>query len=66
MKIALIHTDLLPEVKDFDELTNEEVLELCEKDSMLSTIYNSIEELESDWNSDYIFDPSFSFMRIIK
>lgn len=67
MKIVIIHTDLLPDDKYFGDITNEELLQLCEKDTdwELHSEYESIEELSANWNSDELFNPSYSYMRII-
>lgn len=70
MKIIIIHTDLLPDDKHFGDLTDEEVLQLCEKDrnelsNMLHDEYESVEELEANWNTDEIFYPTSSYMRVI-
>ena len=65
MKIIIVHIDLLPEDKYFADITDEELLQLCEQDDFLCSVYESVEELSANWNSDELFDPSFSFMRII-
>ena len=68
MKIYICHTDLLGEIdKHFNELTNEEVIRLCnkDKDMMLHEEYDSVEELSAYWNSDEILYPSDSYMRVI-
>lgn len=66
MKIIIIHTDLLPEDRLFGDLTDEEVLQLCEQDDhLLHDEYESVEELEANWNIDEIFYPTSSYMRVI-
>lgn len=65
MKILIVHTDLLPDDKHFNELTNDEVLQLCKQDNFLSDIYESVEELAANWNTDEIFSPLNTYMRVI-
>jgi hypothetical protein len=64
MKIIIIHTYLLPDDKHFNELTDEEVLQLC-NDPMLYDEYESIGELAANWNSDEILYPTSSYIRVI-
>jgi hypothetical protein len=54
--------------KPFDEMTDEEVLELCKKDEngIYHSIYDSIEPLQDDWNNGVLFFPDFSYMGVIQ
>lgn len=68
MKIYIVDLVLLEDIdKHFYELTDEEVIKLCEKDKAHNghDVYNSIEELSGYWNSDEIFAPNNSYMRVI-
>ena len=68
MKIYIIDADLLEDIeKDFHELTDKEVIELCEKDKYgdQHDVYDSIEEMSAYWNSDEIFYPTNTYMRVI-
>ena len=67
MKIYIVHTDLFPEYKYFNELTDEEVVAYCndDKEGLLHEEYDSIEELAAYWNSDEILYPNSSYMRVI-
>ena len=67
MKIIIVHFDLLPEDKNFEDITDEELLQLCEQDTEweLHSEYDSVEELSAYWNDDELFSTSYSFMRII-
>ena len=68
MKIIIVSIDLIDRMsdKDFYELTDEQLLDLCkrDKDCIGHDIYTP-EELQDAWNSEDIFFPTSSFMRII-
>ena len=64
-KIYNVHCDAIPEGKDFDERTDDEIIELSEKETLLVEVYYGLRELVMAWNDGEIFDPDFSFMRII-
>lgn len=69
MKIYIVHVDLLDDIeKQFGELTDQEVIDLCEKDEDRENhrVYCSMEEFAADWNNDEMFYPSHSYMRVIK
>ena len=68
MKIYIVHTDMLEDNgKHFDQLTDQEVIDLCEKDEDMVNhdVYESIEELSANWNTEEIFYPNMSYMRVI-
>lgn len=69
MKIYVVHIDLLEDVDEiFQQLSDEEVVKLCEKDTNLENhdVYDTIEEFVAAWNTDEIFPPNSSYMRVIK
>ena len=67
--IYIVHIDLLEGEKNFRELTDEEVINLCKKDkSGRHIICEDLKQLESIWNDNDIYDmlyPDDSYMRII-
>ena len=71
-RIYLVDSELLDELeidKDFNDLTDEEVVELCEvkdKDRDYHDRFNSIESMAGYWNADEILYPNASYMRVIK
>lgn len=68
MKIYIVHHDLIDETgKAFQDISNEELIALCEKDEEndLHDVFDSIEELSANWNTEEIFYPSSSYMRVI-
>lgn len=67
-RLYLLHADLIPEDKDFYELTDEEVIELCKKDSdgLLHDIFEDFYEIAERWAAETIFYPDFSYMRVIR
>lgn len=65
MKIYIVHIDAWEGDKPFHELTNEEIEKMYEEDTTFISCYHSIEELTANWNSDEIFYPSSSYMRVI-
>lgn len=64
MKIYIVHGEALHESKPFKDYTNEEIEQMRKENSYISR-YDSLEELERDWNDDYIFSPTESYMRIV-
>lgn len=69
MKIYIIHIDLLQDIdKQFRELTDQEVIDLCakDKDGEYHDVYESVEELSAYWNTEEVFYPTSSYMRVIK
>jgi len=69
MKIYVISIDLLENAdKSFSEMTDEEVVALCAKDMGMKDhdVYDSAEELAVNWNSEDIYYPSHSYMRVIE
>ena len=69
MKIYIIHTEILPDDKQFNELTNDEVVAICNEDTndggFYHSEYDSVEELAAYWNTDEIFYPNMTYMRVI-
>lgn len=66
MKIYIINENAEAlEEKYFNDLTNEEIEEMYEAGSDWVDCYESVEELAANWNSDEIFYPSSSYMRVI-
>lgn len=66
MKIYVVHTDLLEDGTNFDNLTDEQVEELYCKDDLLVNLFNSWDEFVANWNQGTIFDPDFSYIRVIE
>ena len=69
MKIYIIHIDLLQDIdKQFRELTDQEVIDLCSKDEEREhhDVYETAEELSAYWNTEEVFYPTSSYMRVIK
>ena len=69
MKIYVISIELLENVdKSFSEMTDEEVVALCKKDTGMKDhdVYNSVQELAANWNSEEIYYPCHSYMRVIE
>lgn len=68
MKIYIVHEYLLDEIdKTFDKLTDEEVINICNNDTLNEwhDVYESVDELSAYWNTTELFYPSSSFMRVI-
>lgn len=68
-KIYVINSYLLDGIDTFfDDLTDAEVLALCEndKDMLYHNVYETAEALAGAWNFDEILLPSISYMRVIK
>lgn len=64
--IYIINCDIFnSDDKYFFDMTDEEIVELAKRDPLLVDIYNDINELADAWNSDYVFYPSNSYMRVI-
>lgn len=69
MKIYIVHTDLLDKTdKMFHELIDQEVIDLCNKDENMENhrVYDSVQELSAYWNTDEVFYPDNSYMRVIE
>ncbi len=66
MKIYIVCIDAWDDERQFHEIPNEEIEKMYEKgDSLMVDRYDTIEELAAYWNSDEIFYPSSSYMRVI-
>lgn len=68
MKIYIVHADLLEQFdKSFYEMTDEEVVALCESDTerQYHDCFESIEALSGAWNTEEVFSPYCSYMRVI-
>lgn len=67
--IYIVHTDLLEGEKNFRELTDEEVINLCKKDnSGRHIVCEDLKQLERIWNGEDIEDiiyPENAYMRVI-
>lgn len=65
--IYIIHCDLIEDDKSFNELTDEEVVKLCEndKDGFRHYVFEDIHELAKVWNIDENIDSCYSYMRVI-
>lgn len=64
--IYIVNSDIFNENdKPFEEMTNEEIIALSERDPLLVDIYDDIEHLADAWNCDDMFYPSNSYMRVI-
>lgn len=66
-KRIYVMTATLFDEKHIQDMTDEEIKELCAKDKDADNhdIYDSVEELSANWNTDEIFSPFNSYMRII-
>lgn len=67
MKIYIVHTDGIPSDKEFHELTDKEIEEMYESGDYTDYIdyYESVEELAANWNTEELFYPNMSYMRVI-
>lgn len=66
MKIYIVCIDAWDDERLFHEIPNEEIEKMYEKgDLLMVDRYDTIEELAAYWNSDEIFNPSCSYMRVI-
>ena len=66
MKIYIINENAKAlKEKCFNELTNEEIEKMHETDRYCVDCYESVEDLAANWNSDNIFYPWASYMRVI-
>lgn len=66
MRIYIISDDAeILEEKSFNEITNDEIVDMYDAGSDSVDCYESVEELAAYWNSDEIFYPSSSYMRVI-
>lgn len=54
------------EEKEFNKITDEEIEEMYDAGSDYVDQYDDIHELAANWNTDEIFYPSNSYMRIIE
>ena len=63
-KLYVVHLDAY-EDKFFEDLTDEEIVKMYEKDPTLVDCYDCVEEMIGNWNCDEFFSPSFSYMRLI-
>ena len=67
-KIYVVHEDLLYDTgKRFCEMTDEEVVKLCEQDTDREhhDVYDRVEDISANWNAEEFFYPSSSYMRVI-
>lgn len=65
-RLFIVHEDAVPADKFFDDLTDEEVMELAETEPLLVDVFNGLDEIEADWNMDEMFNTSTSYARLIK
>lgn len=65
MKIYIVHIDGIPSDKHFNDLTDEEIEEMYAESTDWIDCYYSVEELAADWNTEEIFYPNMSYMRVI-
>ena len=69
MTIYVLSIDLLENTdKLFSEMSDEEVVALCKKDTGMKDhdVYNSVQELAANWNTEEIYYPSHSYIRVIE
>ena len=64
-KIYIVHMDAL-DGKDFDDISNDELKAMYDKDNMYIDCYDSLQELADAWNADEIFYPNMTYMRIVE
>jgi len=72
MKIYLIDFDINVDdneymLGDFDDMSDKEIIELCEKDiyGNFHDVYNGWKQFMNSWNSDNIYYPNNAYMRVI-
>lgn len=65
MKIYIVHIDALNEEQNFNDLSNDEIEKMYKDGNQYITCYYSIKALCDDWNAGWIFNPDFSYMRVI-
>lgn len=65
MKIYIVHENAIPEDVYFNDLTDEEIEKMYAENSDWVDCYDSVKELEANWNADEVFYPSMSYMRVI-
>lgn len=69
-KIYIISADIVDDVEEFCEMTDAQVVEMCENAPLLGgerqyDVFESVGELASAWNSEEIYYPNMSYMRVI-
>lgn len=69
-KIYIISANIIDDVEEFCEMTDEQVVAMCENAPLEAgerqyDVYETTGELAGAWNSEQIFTPSCSYMRII-
>lgn len=65
MTIYIVHIDALSEGQNFEDLSNDEIEKMYKDGNLYVACYSSIESLCNEWNNSWIFNPDFSFMRVI-
>lgn len=69
MVIYIVDSSLIPDGKYFNDMTDEEIVELYKKEENQNSYidrYDSIEEFEAYFNNDSIMYPNTAYMRVIK
>jgi hypothetical protein len=66
-RIYIMRTEMF-EGKHIQDMSDAEIKELCakDKDAYNHDVYDSVEELSAYWNTEEIFSPFISYMRVIK
>lgn len=66
-RIYVMNADMFEE-KRIQDMSDAEIKELCAKDKDADNhdVYDSVEELSAYWNTDEIFSPFNSYMRVVK
>lgn len=64
--IYLVHIDVVDD--DFNEMSDDEIKKLHAKDPSRVLRFDNLYDFANDWNnnSDEMFDPEFSYIRIIE
>ena len=65
MKIYIVHIDALNEEQNFNDLSNDEIEKMYKDGNLNVACYSSVEALCNEWNNDWLFNPEFSYMRVI-
>lgn len=65
MKIYIVHIDALNEEQNFNDLSNDEIEKMYKDGNLYVACFSSVEALCEAWNDDWLFNPEFSYMRVI-
>ena len=69
MRIYIVKSEIMddfPSRKYFDEITNDELADWCEKNDQSADVYDCYEQFEHSWNIDDIFYPIDTLIRFVE